>query len=1672
MSNATTQLERVQQFFDVGKYLQALEAGKNLGPVSTWQGIEGRILAGRLAARLGAPRLGYVLHYLAWRDDPADYRAREFYARVKLQRSKLWAAWKFLQNHDVTEAPPNGQAYWWLLYAELLGLYRDFTMAHEWISKAEKIIPDDPWLWIVRSRTLFAEDRYEEALESAMHALALRPNVSAVQLAAHILVRFNRDDEALQLLTEATRVIESGDVQLQLGVLHDELGNHDKARDCYQQAEALYPLMEKHLHTTLTTLRSRAAYHCGDLKEAAYHASAANIPFHAAFLPRMQSGQEQRRVLLPVKFVQQHDVTCVPATLAAISEYWSLPYDHLEIAEEICYDGTPNHSERRWAESNGFHVREFRVTWETAIALLDRKIPFLLSTVTPESGHVQAVVGYDTMRRTLIIRDPSHRELSEFLADALFKQLEATGPRGMVMVPTDQADQITGVLLPEFEQYDQYHELNQALELHDRYRAQKVMDEMLTTAADDRLTWYARGTLARYDSDPIALLHSTNGLLSKYPGELAFTLTKLAILQELGSHDDRLTLIQESGKDGAISGPLLLKYTQELSHDTRQIPHVVHLLHRIMRNNPIDPGCLQQLVQVMWDQGERTDALAMSRFVACLSNRDESAARAYFSTARYLGQTETALKLLKDRFNRFMKQSENPAITLCWALEQLNRSAEALSVLESAIAVRPQDGTLLINAAHFHAQHGDFEKAREFLLRAQHHSPKGYWLREAANLALQKNAPSAALARWHEVVALEPLAVDAHQMVARLLADIESSESALAHLRQVVWKYPRNCGLRKLLLEWIKSEGPEQVENAALELIEFQPNDISAHCDLAQAYLYQGRIPEAISQAECAQSLQPSQPAIHALWGRLNHASGDFDKAKEAFREAIRLAVDYESAIDWLMYCCQDEEERRTELRFVYSELVQQTVFGNGLLVFREYASRSFEPEELLRILQEAHESRPDLWHAWSALIRQLIEMGSHKSALALAQRGVDRFPLLAQLHIDLALAHRKSGNSDAEINELHEALRFEPNNVEAARELGRVYRDRGDLSDSFNLLQQAIIRQPYDALLLRDYAKTLWMLQDAKGAFENLEKALMYNPSDEDSWQMLIEWSRHLDEPNRALELSHQLQPSVGIQLVDELLNSQPQEAVWWREKALFLFQLAKPEACFTCFFKAIEINPKDVDMHLMIARHYAMLGRPDDALRACQPDIFGDDLPTPLRLLKAGIMWQQGNSNAALSEVKQLTKEYPDLSEAWSILTNWLCEEPQSEDYLIAATNLTRLAPDNVEGWGHLGCARESREDKDGAKQAFERAIKLDSGKKHIYAWMRLFDLYQGDHQHKEAHQVLDRIAPYLRYVDLLAAEVRVAACEGNQKDAEERFRELCRRRMARVETELWAVSAMIQSGWQTSVKVLLESEIDQGRAGPAALCAWIDVLAAVPDWDYCDKRLADWSDRGLAWEMAFPHYLNVLSDTGDYRRVKRFINRHRDLLHASWGGWLAVSSALFKLGKCAEVVDWMADWKTREGVSPGMLYPLSFSLMMLARDEEAAVVSRHALELPPDNTTPMHLIWVALVEALTGDVATAGERLRQLAAAKYKYSWRQEVLYRFVVALVGGLGPRTSGDAPASYRISKRQLRQAMASFPAAWQDQWLNRLFYRSMYRLAKACHHPIAAMWWSYKARLK
>lgn len=1616
MEIAPEDLRRVRDLYDRGLYLQAWTEAEKLGPLRQWRGTSARVLAGRLAGNLGAQRLGRVLHFRAWRDDRSNLEALYSYAYALLDRRGPLDSWNVLKpGGDFAEAPDPLRSDLYALRAEIASLLRDFDTAEHWLARAEKLTPDRAWTHVARSRVLEHEDRYEEALEAVRKGLALRPWYRpAVQAMGHLLQLLDRDPEALTFLREASRQIESGAVVVQIAALEVELGHHAEARKTCERIEALHPLLEEDLRTWLSARRCDTAYACGDLSAARDHALRIKTPFYQRFAERLSDGQvDGRRVLLPVGFVRQHHMTCAPATLSAISRYWDMSAEHLTVAEEICYDGTPAHSERRWAEQNGWTAREFTVTWESARALIDRGIPFTLTTVEPASAHLQALIGYDGRRSSYIVRDPYQRNYGEFLNPEMLDRYRSTGPRGMMLIPRAKESTLEGIELPEASLYDFLYALQQALERHDREEARKAHEILAGKAPGHRLTLHARRTLASYDADRVTQLACVEDLLKLYPEDANLLLEKLGHLREMGRRDERLELLRrQCAKDDS---PALFwqQYARELSHDARRADEAMGLLRRAIRSMGRDAESYHSLAGILWNRRRLDEAMELYRFAACVEDRNERYAQSYFIAARHLRQTAAALLFLRNRFRRFGRKSGWPARTLFWAYEQLDRAREALQVLEEALQLRPDDGELLLFASDVYDRYGPADKAAAALKAAEGRSHRTAWLRAAAHQAGTRGELKKSLELWRQVVDAEPLAMDAQSAAVQLCAETEGRAAAVEQLGRAVARFPHHAGLHQLWIEWLRDGDPAVYEQAIRGLIEINPDDAWARRELALRLTTARRLPEALEQADLACRLELSSGS-HYIRSRVLAASGRVEEAREACRDAIRLSVDMDAAIYDLVGACDTIEQRREALEFVRKELIRQVIFGDGVITFRQVARDTIEPEELKKLLMEALEARPDLWHAWSAVVRQLADMDLLPEALDRATQATERFPLVPRLWVDLAHVHQLLGDFAGERSALEQAVRINPSWGTASRELAAAHERAGDFARAKAVMEQAIQRTPLDSYNHGGLAQMLWKLGEKEAALDRLAHAVRLEPGYEWAWGRLSDWARELGRRE------------VPEKLARDLTERRGGEARSWMVLAQTLEGPERLDERLRALEKSIQLNPRLTDARDLQASLLAGAGRFAEALAACG----GADAPLILRGRAAWIEARRGNRPAAIAKMSRAVTDDPSYYWGWMQLADWHAEEGNKKEYLDAARHLVRLAPQNEVALGYLGDAKLKNGDRAGAKADFRRAAELEPD--YSFGVLTLFDLHLEDGELEAAESLLALARRHIGGPYVAAREIQLLAKRGKPGDALAVLRSLS----AMPTEDRWPFDAAMKALESSAAaqEALLEAAVAVG-ANPLVGSIWARSVTDSKRWKECVEGLGRL--KGRLWVEAASEYVRALATARKTSELDRFVSASRERLRDETPTWGAVGNAFESLGRAAACIEWMADWRVRDGVRPWMLSALVVSHRASRSPDEALEAGRGALKMPPDHSYPLHRLWVSFEEAVRGDAASGRSALEEIGSDSLNSYYK--CLRRLLQAVVEG-----SADG----------LRAAAVLMPTLDQEPALLHAYRQALKRIAR------------------
>jgi tetratricopeptide (TPR) repeat protein len=1627
---------RIEDLYNSGLYLQAYRAASAFGDLRHWRGAAARVLAGRLAGNLGGRRLAGVLFYLAWREHPDHPQAQYFGLSELMQRRGPLATWEHLRDADDAENLSDKERALFLeVRARVLARLRDFSNARECLDQAQALAPRDPWLYVVRADIQEQEDRDEEALAAVEKALDITPWFRpAVAYRAHQLHRRQRDEEAIELLENASERLESGYVLVQLADIQLELQRYDEARRSLEQSIALLPLhaSDRDRGKWLALRRCRAAYLCGERNAAAAHVATFADEFLRELAARLQDDKaETRRVQLDVGFVRQHHSTCAPATLTAIAHFWHKAAEHVEVAEAICYDGTPWHSERDWAERQGFVVDHFTVTWESARALLDRGLPFTLVLTAPGYGHLVAVIGYDASLGALLIRDPSDRFLVELGIKELLTRHRSTGPLGMLSVPQEEASKLDGIELPDAPAYAHSYRVQRALARHDRKDAVSLCQEMAGRWPDLPITLSAQRAVATYDDDRVEASKLVSQQLERFPEDQNLILSKISFLEQLGRREQRLVLLRQACAHLKEAALLQQRLAQELLSDARTHKQAGLLLRWSISARPDWPPSYLELANMLWLRGERERALEIYRFAACLDDKSEVLSQAYFDAARFLGRTDEALAFLQGRFNAYGAKSSLPARTLYIALDKLNRDLEARDVLEQALERRPEDGELLLFAAERFAFTGSLERGHELLAKADGRTSRTSWLRSCAEFAEFEADLHRSLELWEQVLEAEPMAMDAHEAVTRLAAAVRGRQRSVEHLRTACERFPHYSPLHVLLLRWLQDEADEVRESAVQAAVELNPEDAYLRREWAHVLGRLGRTDDAFVQLRIAEQLEPRHIGLHNIRATVKYRAGDLEGAREDLRAAIRLDVDNQYAIEALLEYCDTGEQKRNALEFVHEELRRQVITGDGLLEYRRWATNHLEGATLLETLREAHAARPDLWHTWSLLVTQLADMDRMDEAHVLARQSTDRFPLLPRIWLSLAHVCRLQQNRAGERDALETALRINPAWVPAVQMLADAHERDGDCEASRALLEAAIQRNPLSSSLHGYLAHAQWQLNERERALETLQRAVDLDPTYGWGWYTLREWCEEMG------------QPEVAVDAARRLTRNRGGEAGSW----LYLAQLSHDvDEALDAAERVLALDPRSIDAHLERARRFVAAGRLDEALVACRPEVFRDQRPSFLIGEEASLEAKRGDFARAISLMEKAVEEDPQYLFGWSMLSDWYLETLDTSGAVKAATKLTELDPHSAISWGYRAEARSRNDDRAGAKEDFSRAVQLDPS--YLFGGFNLFELQVEDLELEEAQNTLQAIAPHSDEQYACALRIQLACARRDWPQARQAIKELC----ASQGEEQWPFLRSVELIRGTNPRLFGTWDLRMLKvdANPLAALARVTQCCEAQQFQEGLNLVSRLDPAGVAWRDAMTTLLRALGEARKLRQAKRLVGAHREALGRHTLTWGIVGYVLASTGNRPATVQWLADYRSRENVEPWMVINLSLSLHELGKRREAREASQYVLELAEHaQLDPQVAVFIALDQALGGNPDYAVERVLTLEPESLPPLCQGILVYLRALTRVQRAAPE---ERQKAFREARDEL--ARPEYERPWTTPGMRQTYRAVLQRLAE------------------
>ena len=1247
-----------------GKHFQALQlAQRRWGPYQSWWHLEQLLLGGTLFARLGLRRKALACRFQAWRRYPQDQRAIYYYVAGKLERQGPLKALGLIKRFAAMEqADTDMRAEWLALKASVYAQYRDWETADNLMQQALELAPDSPWVQVEKATLLENQDDYAAAWDT-IAPLIPQHNRQAILFGAHLKTLANERDAAISLLQEGMEQVESISIPLQLSRLYQDEQRWQEARACLERAQAWVP-DARDLEQNLAIANYQQAMADTDLEQAAAALASVRSGFYKAVRDNLlQADATSKQVVLDVPFVRQHHMTCAPATLSALFRYWQQEADHLNIVEAICYDGTPNHAERRWATAQGWHVREFRLDVETACALIDRGVPFTLSTVEPGSAHLQAVVGYDRRRGIYLVRDPYYPSLQEFLIQETGEYYRSSGPRCLALVPADQAHRLEGITYPDADLYDAYDELQEALDQHQRKLAQQRFQRM---QPEHRLTLMAERSLARYDGDSLRELGVIERLLLMFPQDLNLQVSKAYLLGHLGRFQEKIDYLEQQVEQAQPNPhPLLAEQLAgALAKDHRQGARAKEHLRYVLYRQPTNAAALWMLAGTHWDLAEYEQAFEYYRLCSTLQDKHEGYVTSFFRAARYLKQTDKALQRLQQRIDHFGHKSIYPYESLYFALRELARYRESIEVLEQELAVHPENGELIARLARAYMGNGRINDAIQLCNQRKAHLSELDRLHLAAEVAEFRN-------QWQKQVEYQDLILKRqplnHYIIdnqATLIGRHQGDQAAIAFIERCLTLNPRDRNLLFLKLDWMYDQPPAQRETFARSIVELHPRDSESHVRLARIQQQQRKLQEAETSAATACEINPfDQDATIAL-GDIYLQQEKEDKAHALFRSVLNRSVDAEGIFRRLLRCCTDFEAKQAELRYILDQLMLQTSYGSGILEYLEVARDLVQDEELLSFLELACELRPDLWQSWLARAMHLKNMDRLDDAIKIAKEAKQRFPLLPRIYLESSRILFVAQKFDEAQRDIQEALRQSPQWMAAITQNLTILEAQHRHDDALKQLQGYITHMPTSAILHGYLADTLMLVDRREDAIDAIEKALQLDAYYGWAWDRFTQLAQGTERSARPR------------QLAQEILQKQPHNVVVW-QKCIEL----EPDfaAKMRLLDEALALHPKHEDLNLLRCSTLFDAHQIQQIRQFVHDAKWKGNPPPALLGFEAWIEAQYQRFDEAITMMKAVVERHPYHYDGWRLLAQWAQKTDRYNEAVEYANTCIRLAPHN---------------------------------------------------------------------------------------------------------------------------------------------------------------------------------------------------------------------------------------------------------------------------------------------------------------------------------------------------------------------------------------------------------
>ena len=428
-----------------------------------------------------------------------------------------------------------------------------------------------------------------------------------------------------------------------------------------------------------------------------------------------------------------------------------------------------------------------------------------------------------------------------------------------------------------------------------------------------------------------------------------------------------------------------------------------------------------------------------------------------------------------------------------------------------------------------------------------------------------------------------------------------------------------------------------------------QEAKLAEHQTQGDAYLKEGKYPEAVIEFKNVLQLDPNQAAAHFGLAKAYLGQNDLSKGFWELRETARLdPTNYEAKLQYgqLARLAGELDEA---LKQADDVIAAEPEKAPARVLRAQVLERLKRPEEAAEEYKKATELEPNDTAPAFIYADFLVRTGKPGEAEPLFRKLVEikpEFPSYAALAG--FLARDKGRDAETEVVFREAIAKAKPDQLSTAyRTLASFYYTRGRYPDSELVLKEAIEKTPDDLETIYALARFYVARGDEKKADEMVEQATKAKPDDEKTWLVLSAFrSRKGDLPG-------------ALQAAEDAIQRNPESRTAKLRKAELLLDMGYREGSKEKIAEGRSIadavlakEPGNPDALFVKAKIDLAESRNEDAVTALRRALEAKPDWAQAHFLLGSALFLQGDANNARSEVARAVEIEPDLLEGRKLL------------------------------------------------------------------------------------------------------------------------------------------------------------------------------------------------------------------------------------------------------------------------------------------------------------------------------------------------------------------------------------------------------------------------------------